>query len=196
MGLYRLRSAKDNFLFQIASASRNHGMTPNIVTSFGLCFGVTAGLLFMHRQIPFAFVLGFLSVFCDGLDGTIARKFNLETAAGRVFDSVSDRACELAVVLGAMAGGIIEPLGVLAIVGSTMLFSLRILSHSRGRKTDYVLFGRTERLAFIFIGLVLPLSMASTFCFVVAGAFGIVSSLQIIIELSRRSFAKQSSLQV
>ena len=196
IGLYKLRSAKDNFLFQIAGASLNHGMTPNIVTSFGLCFGIAAGLLFMHRQIPFAFGLGFLSVFCDVLDGTIARKFNLETASGRVFDSLSDRACELAVVLGAMAGGIIEPFGVVAIVGSTMLFSLRILSHSRGLKTDYVFFGRTERLAFIFVGLILPFSVASTICFVVAGTFGIVSSLQIIVELSRRSFTKQLSLQM
>ena len=66
------------------------------------------------------------------LDGTIARKFHLETSFGRVFDSVSDRTCELAVVLGALAGGIIEPIGVIAIVGSTLLFSLRTLSHTRG----------------------------------------------------------------
>ena len=138
----------------------------------------------MYRQIPFAFAFGFLSVFCDVLDGTIARKFHLESSFGRVFDAISDRTCELAVVLGALAGGIIKPLGVIAIVGSTMLFSLRVLSHARGLKTDYVMFGRTERLVFILLGLVLPFATVSTICFIVAGGFGFASSLQIIVFLS------------
>jgi phosphatidylglycerophosphate synthase len=122
------------------------------------------------------------------LDGTIARKFQLETSFGRVLDSVSDRTCELAVVLGALAGGIIEPLGVIAIIGSTMLFSLRVVSHARGLKTDYVIFGRTERLVFILLGLILPFAPASTLCFVVAGGFGFASSFQIILFLSGRHF--------
>ena len=121
------------------------------------------------------------------LDGTIARKFHLETSFGRVFDSVSDRTCELAAVLGALAGGIIEPIGVIAIVGSTLLFSLRTLSHTRGLKTDYVLFGRVERLAFILLGLISTVTSISTACFVVAGGFGLASSVQIIVSLSRQT---------
>jgi len=139
----------------------------------------------MFRQVPFALACGFLSVFCDVLDGTIARKFNLQTQFGLVFDSVADRSSELAVVLGALAGGIIQPLGVVAIVGSTMLFLLRAVSHRRGLDTDYVLFGRVERLAFILIGLVSPNVVVSTLCFVVAGVVGLVSSIQIIITLLR-----------
>jgi phosphatidylglycerophosphate synthase len=183
-----MRAGKDNFLFRLASVVHNHGITPNMVTALGLFFGVASGVLFMSRQIPFAFAFGFISVFCDVVDGTIARKFHLESHFGRVFDSVSDRACELAVVLGALAGGIIEPLGVIAIVGSTMLFSLRVVSHSRGLRTDYVMFGRTERLVFILLGLILPFATVSTICFVVAGGFGFVSSFQIIVFLSRRHF--------
>ena len=183
-----MRADKDDLLFRVAIIAHSHGISPNVMTALGLGFGVGSGFLFTSRQIPFAFAFGFLSVFCDVLDGTIARKFNLETSVGRVFDSISDRACELAVVLGALGGGIIEPLGVVAIVGSTMLFSLRVLSHSRGLNTDYVMFGRTERLVFILLGLVLPLASVSTICFVVAGGFGFVSSFQIIIFLSRRRF--------
>lgn len=188
MGLYKMRSAKDEFLFRVASAALARGLSPNAMTVLGLCFGVTAGVLFAFQQIPFAFAFGFLSVFCDVLDGTIARKFSLETPFGRVFDSVSDRVCELAVVLGALAGGIIEPLGVVAIVGSTTLFAFRALSHARGLKTDYVMFGRTERLVFILLGLILPVASLSTLCFVVAGCFGFASSLQIAVFLSRRRF--------
>lgn len=188
MGLYKMRSSKDNFLFRIASIAHKRGFSPDMMTALGLCFGVTAGVLFMYREIPFAFAFGFLSVFCDVLDGTVARKFHLETYFGRVFDSISDRVCELAVVLGALLGGIIEPLGVVAIVGSTMLFGLRVLSHSRGLNTDYVAFGRTERLVFILLGLILPVASLSTACFVIAGAFGFASSFQVIVFLSRRHF--------
>ncbi len=140
----------------------------------------------MYRQIPLAFASGFLSVFCDVLDGTVARKFRLETSFGLVFDAVADRASELAVVLGALAAGIIEPLGVVAVVGSTALFSLRVVSHSYGLETNYVMFGRTERLFFIMLGLILPFAAASTVCFIVAGTFGFVSSVQIIVFLSHR----------
>jgi phosphatidylglycerophosphate synthase len=188
MGLYKLRSAKDDFLFRLASAAHSRGVSPNVMTTLGLCFGVATGTLFAFKLVPFAFAFGFVSVFCDVLDGTIARKFNLETAFGRVFDSVSDRVCELAVVLGALAGGIIEPLGVVAIVGSTNLFAFRALSHARGLNTDYVVFGRTERLTLILLGLILPFTALSTVCFVVAGCFGFASSLQIAVFLSRRHF--------
>jgi phosphatidylglycerophosphate synthase len=127
-----------------------------------------------------------LSIFCDVLDGTIARKFHLETMFGRVFDSVADRTAETAVVLGALASGIIEPIGLLAIVGSVSLLLLRALSYARGLNTDYVLFGRVERLALILCGLVAPFVMASTLCFVVAGALGLASSTQIISTLLRK----------
>jgi hypothetical protein len=69
------------------------------------------------------------------LDSTIDRKLHLETSFGRVFDSILDKTRELAVVLGALAGGLIEPLRVIAIVGSTTLFSRRTLSHTRVLKT-------------------------------------------------------------
>jgi phosphatidylglycerophosphate synthase len=192
MGLYKMRSAKDEFLFRVASAAHARGLSPNAMTVLGLCFGMATGVLFAFRQIPFAFALGFLSVFCDVLDGTIARKFNLETSFGRIFDSVSDRVCELAVVLGALAGGIIEPLGVVAILGSSTLFAFRALSHVRGLNTDYVIFGRTERLVFILLGLILPFAALSTLCFVVAGCFGFASSLQIAVFLSRRHLRTQA----
>jgi hypothetical protein len=96
---------------------------------------------------------------------------------------VADRASESAVVLGAFFGGIIQPLGFVAIVGSTLLFGLRTLSYVQGLNTDYVLFGRVERLVFIMFGLITPVVTVSTFCFVIAGGFGMVSSFQIAASL-------------
>jgi hypothetical protein len=55
----------------------------------------------------------------------------------------------------------------------------------KGSNTDYAIFGRTERLIFIMLGLLMPSMAASTICFVTAGTFGIVSSLQIAANLLR-----------
>jgi phosphatidylglycerophosphate synthase len=98
MGLYNMRADKDTLLFRIASVAYNCGLTPNKVTAVGLCFGVTSGILLVFRELPFALLFGCLNVFCDVLDGTIARKFHMETAFGKVFDSVGDRTSEIVVV--------------------------------------------------------------------------------------------------
>lgn len=186
VGLYSMRTEKDVVLFRLASIAHSCGFTPNMVTALGLCFGVASGVMFAYRLSVFAFVFVFLSVFCNVLDGTIARKFNLETVFGRVFDSVADRAAEAAMVLGALAGGVIEPIGLLAIAGSVSLLLLRALSYTRGLDTDYVLFGRVERVALILCGLIAPLVMVSTLCFIAAGALGLASSNQIIITLLKK----------
>ncbi len=181
-----MRAGKDAVLFRLASAVHSCGFTPNMITALGLCFGVASGAMFGYRLSVFGFGFVFLSVFCDLLDGTIARKFHLETVFGRVFDSVADRTAETAVVIGALAGGIIEPIGLLAIVGSVSLMLCRALAYARGLSTDYVLFGRVERLVLILCGLVAPFVMVSTLCFVAAGALGLASTTQIIITLLRK----------
>jgi len=178
-----MRSGKDAVLFHLAVAARNYGLTPNMMTAFGLASGVASGALFAVRALPFAFALGFLSVFCDILDGTLARKFHLESRFGLILDSVSDRITEAAVVVGALMAGIIHPFGLIAIAGSVCLLAFRYVSDRSGLKTDYVQFGRTERLIFILAGLLIPLALLSSLCFAVAGGFGIVSSCQIVVHL-------------
>jgi archaetidylinositol phosphate synthase len=158
-----------------------------MMTALGLCFGVASGIMFMLRATLFAFIFGGLSVFCDVLDGTLARKFQMETKFGKFFDSTADRAAEAAVVIGAFMGGIIEPIALVAIAGSVSLLLFRVISYSRGLNTNYVLFGRVERLVFILLGLVNPFITLSTFFFVIAGGFGLVSTFQISVALSRRA---------
>jgi phosphatidylglycerophosphate synthase len=186
-----MRSGKDAVLFRLAAAARNYGFTPNMMTTLGLASGVASGVLFAIRALPFAFSLGFLSVFCDVLDGTLARKFHMESGFGLVLDSASDRITEAAVVMGVLIAGIIQPFGLIAVAGSVCLFAFRYLSHRSCLKTDYVLFGRTERLVFILAGLVLPFVFVSSLCFAIAGGLGLMSSCQIAVHL--RQVIKSSS---
>ena len=121
MGLYGMRKSKDNLLLRIAVFAHNSGLTPNRMTALGVSLGLCTGALLVFGELPFALLCGFLSVFCDVLDGTIARAFQQETFFGKVFDSVGDRVSETAVVVGAIVSGLIEPIGVIAIIGSISL---------------------------------------------------------------------------
>lgn len=185
MSVYRLRGSKDHLLVPVAIIAYRHGLAPNRITALGLCAGVTCGAMLALQQIPIAIAFGLLSVFCDVLDGTVARLFDLESRVGLAFDSLADRLCELAVVIGALLGGIIGPWGIFAIIGSSMLLASRTISYMHGSWTDYVSFGRFERLLFMLIGIVVPFIGLSTLCFVIAGIFGFVSSLQIMMALHR-----------
>jgi phosphatidylglycerophosphate synthase len=151
-----------------------------MVTLLGLLSGLMSGWFLVYQEIWFAMFTFGLSVFCDALDGTIAREFKLETEYGLVFDSVADRCTEMALTLGAVLGGFIHPIGFLAIVGSITLLSMRTLSHFQGLDTDYVRFGRIERIVFISFGILAPNSLISTICYVVAGILPMISSWQII----------------
>ena len=149
--LYCMRSRKDRILLPLADIAHRYGVTPNVVTGLGLLLGIISGATLAHRAVPFAFLLLFVSVFCDVLDGTIARTFRLKTAFGLTFDSVADRCTELSVVVGALFSGIIYPIGTVTIIGSIMLLFMRTLSYLKGLDTNYVLFGRAERIVFIFL---------------------------------------------
>lgn len=187
MGLYSLKERKDHLLTSVATAAHEQGLTPNMVTTISLCFGVAGGTLIAVREIPLALLCGLISVFCDILDGAVARRFNQTTTFGLFFDSLSDRLCEIAFVLGAFVCGIINMIGLIAIVGSFTLLLFRTVGYLRSLNTDFTFFGRVERLLFIFIGLISPYVTFSTFCFVIAGGFGLVSSIQILISMSRRN---------
>ncbi len=122
-------------------------------------------------------------MFCDVLDGMVARKFHMETKFGLMLDFASDHANEAAFVFGALSSGIVESIGLFAIAGSVCLLAFRTLSYRMGLRSDYVIFGRTERLIFVLAGVVVPFAIASSFCFVAAGVFGMFSSLQIAARL-------------
>jgi phosphatidylglycerophosphate synthase len=178
-----MRLRKDRLLLPLAQFIHRCGVMPNRVTALGLCFGIVSGVAIACRELPLALLLLFASVFCDVLDGVLARTFNRVTAFGLAFDSVADRCAELSVVVGALLSGIILPIGVIAIIGSSVLLLMRTISYRFELDTNYALFGRAERITFLVIGLIAPSTSISTFCFVMAGVFGVVSSCQIGVFL-------------
>ena len=66
-------------------------VTPNILTIFGLFFGV---LLYLNALSNWAFILLTISLICDGIDGSLAIVTSKTSKWGAVLDSVVDRVTE------------------------------------------------------------------------------------------------------
>ena len=66
-------------------------ITPNILTIFGLLFGV---LLYLNALTNWAFILLTLSLICDGIDGSLAIISGKASKWGAMLDSVVDRVTE------------------------------------------------------------------------------------------------------
>jgi archaetidylinositol phosphate synthase len=82
-------------------------MTPNRVTYYSCLSGVIAGLFLMLGLPIFAIIALLISGYLDTLDGTLARMAGKVTSQGAVYDIMSDRIVEFAVILGLYA---VDPL--------------------------------------------------------------------------------------
>ena len=70
-------------------------ITPNMVTLFSLVPAAGAGVALGFGWFGLASVLATLATFCDIVDGLLARKTGLSSAAGEVIDAAVDRYGEL-----------------------------------------------------------------------------------------------------
>ena len=77
-------------------------VTPNILTIFGLFFGV---LLYLNAQSNWAVILLTLSLICDGIDGSLAIVTSKASKWGAMLDSVIDRVTEFFWALAFIAIG-------------------------------------------------------------------------------------------
>lgn len=79
-------------------------ITPNMVSSFGMICGITAGICYYHYQNPVFAVLGFLLMFMwhvfDGADGQLARATQNFSEIGKIIDGVCDYVTFISVYLG------------------------------------------------------------------------------------------------
>jgi phosphatidylglycerophosphate synthase len=66
------------------------GMTPNIITTIGLLFGVIGLLMLYKNKKIYSIVFLWLYYFSDCLDGLYARKYRMETEFGDYYDHFRD----------------------------------------------------------------------------------------------------------
>lgn len=172
----------------------NSHITPLQITLLGGVFGLATAtaLTFHHGVIAIIFLL--FSGYCDTLDGTLARISRQESPAGSMFDILTDRIVEFAVILGLW---FVEPtfrsLSCILMLGSILLcvtsfLTVGIFTTNSANKSFYYSPGLMERTeAFIFF--ILMILMPSHFT-LIASIFSLLVILTTIIRCYE--FATQS----
>ncbi len=125
-------------------------ITPNILTMFGLFFGV---ILFLTANTSCASVLLILSLICDGIDGSLAILTKKSTKWGAILDSVVDRLTEIFWVLALYKIGADLKLLVLVLLTASLQEYVRARSAGLGvSEVGIVTFAeRPVRASFVFI---------------------------------------------
>ena len=128
-------------------------ITPNILTMFGLFFGV---ILFLNANTSWASVLLVLSLICDGIDGSLAILTKKSTKWGAILDSVVDRLTEIFWVLALYKIGADLKLLVLVLLTASLQEYVRARSAGLGvSEVGIVTFAeRPVRASFVFIVLI------------------------------------------
>jgi archaetidylinositol phosphate synthase len=89
--------------FPVSKALARVRITPNLLTIFGLIFGV---LLYINSKTIWAPVILISSLICDGLDGSLAIFTGKSSKWGALLDSVFDRLTEFFWVLALYSLGV------------------------------------------------------------------------------------------
>jgi archaetidylinositol phosphate synthase len=125
-------------------------VTPNILTIFGLFFGV---LLYANAETFWAPALLVLSLICDGIDGSLAIVTNKSTKWGAVLDSTVDRLTEIFWVLALYKIGADLKLLIIVLLAASVQEYIRARAAGLGvSEVGIVTFAeRPVRASFVFI---------------------------------------------
>lgn len=136
--------------FPIRFAYETLGLNPNQVSIAGFVVGMIAAILVgIGFLVPGLIALA-LSQVIDGIDGGVARRYNLQSSAGQLLEIVFDRLNELAIFLAlAYAGYVTYFIAVLAFVAILLVTILEPISKfDPGFKRFMIYFGYLTTVVF------------------------------------------------
>ena len=131
-------------------------ISPNLITSLGLVFAI---LLYLNAELFWAPILLVLSLFSDGIDGSMAIISGKSSKWGAILDSIVDRASEIFWMLALYKIGIdLKFLLIIIVVASTQEY-IRARSGGLGLSEIGIvtIAERPVRASFVFILLILAL---------------------------------------
>ena len=65
-------------------------LTPNLITTYGILMNAFAVLNLLDGEFALFIMLFATSYICDLIDGAFARKYNMETSVGALYDRIAD----------------------------------------------------------------------------------------------------------
>lgn len=146
------------------------GITPNMITLFGLLINVAATVIFIlgaefgvrsdHRYIAYAGATILFAGLMDMLDGRLARVGKTASKYGALFDSVLDRYSEMVMFLGicyylvAHNYFLSSIFAFIAMIGSIMVSYTRARAEGLGINCSVGLMQRPERILIVGISAI------------------------------------------
>lgn len=152
MTLDRFRSLADRLLAPFVRGALAVGLTPDVVSlaAFLLALGAAGAFYLGGIWYLVGGVLVFLNGWLDLLDGTLARKLEVDSRAGDLLDHVLDRYADVAILAGLAAGIEQYALGFAAVTGVLLTSYLGTQIEAVGLDREYGgLVGRADRLVLI-----------------------------------------------
>lgn len=173
--LNNLRDTLKPILEKIGKVFASTGLSPNFWTLVGFVFALGSALVY-GLGLEFGLIIGgillLISGFFDMVDGQVARITGKTSQKGSYLDSMFDKIAEVAIFLGLLVGGYVEPyLVLLAITLSLLVSYARAKSDALNIKLQGVGIGeRAERLLVIaIIGILGYMEPAVIIVVIIAG---------------------------
>jgi len=106
------------------------GLTPNQISTVGFVVGMIAAVLFARGFAMAGLIALAVSQIIDGLDGGVARRYNLQSRKGQRLEIIYDRLNELAIFLAlSYAGHTSFLMAILAFAAILLATAVQPLSH-------------------------------------------------------------------
>ena len=173
--LNNLRDTIRPTLEKIGKGFASTGLSANFWTFVGLGFALLSAVVY-GMGIEFGLIIGgvllLVSGFFDMIDGQVARVTGKTSKKGEYLDSMFDKIAEVAIFLGILVGGYVEPyLVLLAITLSLLVSYARSKSDIINIKLQGIGIGeRAERLLVIaIIGIIGFMDYAVIIVVIIAG---------------------------
>jgi CDP-diacylglycerol--glycerol-3-phosphate 3-phosphatidyltransferase len=154
-----LRWFSDHIFRPLMWLFSNLGLSPNIITIFGMALAIASGYALAVSKVPLAAILFTLSGVFDIIDGYVAKKLDKITVFGAFLDSFSDRIADAAIYLGLMvyylklSEGIYVGLALVLLVVSFLISYIRARAEALDIPGKAGLMARAPRIIAICIGL-------------------------------------------
>lgn len=155
----KIRPRITRFLVPMGKGLAAVGITPAMMTVFGLSITVVGSVLIANSYLKTGAGVVLIGSALDGLDGSIARVTGTESARGAFLDSAFDRLGEIAAFAGLGVASAGAPrallLIVLAVGGAMLVPYMRARAEAQGFEGKGGLMGRAERVLLFTVGILI-----------------------------------------
>jgi phosphatidylglycerophosphate synthase len=157
-----MSSRSDSILnFPIRFFHETLGLSPNQISAIGFVVGIVAAVVVASGRLIDGLLLLAFSQIIDGIDGGVARRYNLQSPLGQKLEVIFDRTNELAIFLAlAFIGEITVAIAMLAFTAILLVTVIEPLSKfDPGFKRFMIYFGYLATILFQVRGFQIALNV-------------------------------------